>query len=32
LNRTNIFHYYPMLKEVCPSFDWKKIDFTPEEN
>jgi glycosyltransferase involved in cell wall biosynthesis len=32
LNRTNIFHYYPMLKEVCPSFDWKKINFTPEEN
>ena len=32
LNRTNIFHYYPMLKEVCPSFEWKKIDFTPDEN
>lgn len=32
LNRTNIFHYYPMLKDVCPSFEWKKIDFTPEEN
>ena len=32
LNRTNIFHYYPMLKEVCPSFEWKKINFTPEEN
>ena len=32
LNRTNIFHYYPMLKEVCPSFEWKKFDFTLEEN
>ena len=32
LNRTNIFHYYPMLKDVCPSFEWKKIDFTPDEN
>ena len=32
LNRANIFHYYPMLKEVCPSFEWKKIDFTPDEN
>lgn len=31
LARTNIFHYYPMLKEVCPSFEWKKIDFTAEE-
>ena len=30
LNRTNIFHYYPMLKEVCPSFEWKKIDFVPD--
>ena len=30
--RTNIFHYYPMLKEVCPSFEWKKINFTPDEN
>ena len=32
MNRMNIFHYYPMLKEVCPSFEWKKIDFTPDEN
>jgi len=32
LNRTNIFHYYPMLKEVCPSFEWKGINFHPEEN
>ena len=30
--RTNIFHYYPMLKEVCPSFEWKKVNFTPDEN
>lgn len=29
--RMNIFHYYPMLKEICPSFKWKKIEFTPEE-
>ena len=32
LNLTNMFHYYPMLKEVCPSFEWKKIDFQTEEN
>jgi glycosyltransferase involved in cell wall biosynthesis len=32
LNRTNIFHYYPMLKEVCPSFEWKKIDIKTDEN
>src|SRR5208282_1050020 len=31
LNRTNIFHYYPMLKEVCPSFEWKTLDFKTEE-
>jgi len=31
LNRTNIFHYYPMLKEVCPSFEWMKINCQPEE-
>ena len=31
LNRTNIFHYYPMLKEVCPSFEWKKVEFKTDE-
>ena len=31
LNRTNIFHYYPMLKDVCPSFEWKKVDFKTDD-
>jgi glycosyltransferase involved in cell wall biosynthesis len=25
--RNNMYHYAPPLKELCPSFDWKKIDF-----
>ena len=25
--RNNMYHYAPTLKEMCPSFEWKKIDF-----
>jgi hypothetical protein len=24
-----MYHYAPTLKELCPSFEWKKIDFEP---
>jgi glycosyltransferase involved in cell wall biosynthesis len=31
LARDNMFHYAPPLKELCPSFDWKPIDFKAPE-
>ena len=31
LARHNLFYYLPTLKDVCPSFDWRKIDWTPDE-
>jgi len=30
--RANMYHYVPALKEICPSFTWKKIDFEPPAN
>jgi tetratricopeptide (TPR) repeat protein len=32
LARTNMFHYMPALKEIAPSWDWKKISFQAPEN
>ena len=32
LARDNMFHYLPSLKDVAPSWDWKKIDFVAPEN
>ena len=32
LARTNMFHYMPPLKEIAPSWEWKKIEFEAPEN
>ena len=32
LARTNIYHYLPTLKDLAPSWEWKKINFTAPEN
>ena len=31
LARSNLFHYYPMLKELCPSFTQTKVQFDTED-
>lgn len=31
LARNNMFYYYPLLKEFCPSFQWRPIEFTAPE-
>lgn len=29
--RQNMYWFLPRLGDLCPSFSWKKIDFTPED-
>lgn len=31
LAKNNLFFYLEPLKNLCPSFEWQKIDFTPPE-
>lgn len=32
LSRGNLYHYIQPLKDFCPSFKWRKIDFEAPEN
>lgn len=32
LARLNMYHYYEPLKKLCPSFDWKPLEFSPPKD